>query len=154
LFEGTQSHSERVIIRVAIFFIYNLIISFNWIIQDTLISKLKLSRQLGGVKPYADTFREVLKEIDYIDEVDKIVSFILKERIRKEVTLAQLSRDQMGMPMNFDKIEVYAQQVDGFWSNTLSRSSHDSRQRSFIGTSNSQEGPTPMEGLVFGRLKP
>ena len=65
------------------------------------------------MKPYADKFREVLEEIDYIDEVDKIVSFItgLKERVRKEVSLAQLSRDRMGMPMNFDEIEVYALQV-------------------------------------------
>ena len=126
--------------------------------QSELSARVKLRdlRQLGAVKSYADKFREVLEEIDYIDEVDKTVSFItgLKDRIRKEVTLAQLSRDRMGMPMNFDEIEVYAQQVDGVWSNSFNRSpqAQDSRPRSHTGSSSN--GPTPMEGLVFGRLKP
>jgi hypothetical protein len=44
---------------------------------------------LGKVESYAKKFRDVLEEIDDIDETDKIVSLIsgLKERIRKEVAL-------------------------------------------------------------------
>jgi transposase InsO family protein len=118
--------------------------------------QLRDLKQLGKVKSYADKFREVLEEIDHIDETDKIVTFVsgLKERIRKEVSLAQLSRERIGAPMNFDEIEVYAQQVDSIWSN--SNFGNNSKPRSFIGTESPgiKSGPTPMEGLVFGRLKP
>jgi len=128
--------------------------------QSEMSARVQLRdlKQLGKVKSYADKFREVLEEIDYIDETDKIVSFVsgLKDRVRKEITLAQLSRERMGSPMTFDEIEVYAQQVDGVWSSNFgtSRFSNDNRNRSSTGSSGTADGPSPMEGLVFGRLKP
>jgi hypothetical protein len=102
--------------------------------------KLSTLKQKTSVQDYAVKFREILEEINEIEEMESKTYFLngLKDQVRKEVRLKDLNDD-----FTLDVMEQVACQID-----SILYSSNDFRS---FGTPR-QSGPTPMQGVHFGNL--
>jgi hypothetical protein len=104
--------------------------------------KIATLKQRTSVSDYADKFRDIMEEIDEIAENEAKNYFIngLKDAVKKEVLLKDLYDD-----LSLDKVEQIAVQIDSIVFQKI-------RPGNFNRPSTSANGPSPMEGVQFGRL--
>ena len=106
--------------------------------------KLSTLRQLSSVRKYSERFRELLEDVDDIEEIEAKTYFVngLKDQVKMQVRLRDLED-----VFTLDQVEHTALQVDSimFYSKDFGRS--DSGSRPFPSS-----GVSPMQGVKFGRL--
>ena len=109
--------------------------------------KLAALKQRTSVSEYSIKFRELMEEIDHISENEAKTYYIngLKDAVKKEVLLKDLYDE-----LSLDKVEQISVQIDNivFQNKGMNRSVNFGRPHA------ASNGPTPMEGIQFGRLSP
>ena len=106
--------------------------------------KLSNLKQMSSVQKYSEKFREILEEIEDIEEAEAKTCYLngLKERIETEVSLRDLDDTK-----SLDEIERISLQVDNILFKRNFRRS-DFRPKS----SQDSSGSSPMQGVQLGNL--